>query len=148
MAEAEQDPPALRFYQHVRDEVAEHRAVDEAEAVIAGVWVEELGELRRAALGQIAAMSVAEHVARQRLREAQEAGRPGDVARARAGIAAVEAERFDGLDGFRKLIARVDVALARADSAGLERSRRARRDLERLRSAWTGACEDTSSERG
>ena len=139
MAETEQDPSAVRFYERVRDEVTEHRAVDEAEAVIAGLWAGELEEIRRVALGQIAAMSVAEHVARERLRRAEDAGVPGDLARARAGVAAVQAERAGGLEGFRTLIARMDAELERAQSAGLARRRRAEQDLARLRAAWAGA---------
>jgi len=139
MAETEQDPPSVRFYESVRDEVVEHRVVDEAETVIAGVWVGELEEMRRAALGQIAAMSVTEHVARERLRRAEDAGVPGELARARAVVAAVRAEQAPGVETFRGLIARVDLELRTADSARLERGKRAVRDLERLRAAWAGA---------
>lgn len=56
-------------------------------------------------------MSVAEQVARERLRRAEDAGVPGDLARARAGVAAVQAERAGGLEGFRTLIARMDAEL-------------------------------------
>ena len=139
MAQTEQDPSAVRFYEHVRDEVVEHRVVDEAEAVVAGVWIGELEEMRQAALGQIAALSVAEQVARERLRRAKAAGAPGDLARARARVAAVQAEHEKGVERFRGLIAHVDIELANAETAGRERSRRAEHDVERLRAAWTGA---------
>jgi hypothetical protein len=139
MAETEQDPSAVRLYERVRDEVMEHRVVDEAEAAIALAWVGELAETRQAALGQIAALSVAEQVARERLRKAEAAGAPGDLARARAAVAAVRSEHEEGVERFRAMIARVDAELESAESAGLERGRRAERDLERLRNAWTEA---------
>lgn len=139
MAETEQDPSAVRFYERVRDEIVEQRAVDEAEAVVERAWVGQLAEMRQAALGQIAALSVAEQVARQRLRRAQAAGAPGDLARARATVAAVRAEQETDAERFRAVIARADAELESAESAGLARGRRAERDLEKLRAAWTGA---------
>jgi hypothetical protein len=138
MTESEQDPSAMRLYERVRDEVAEHRVVDEAEVLIAIAWVGELAEMRQAALGQIAALNVAGQVARERLRRAEAGGASGALARARAAVAAVEAEHEAGGERFRAMIARVDAELAGVEAAGLERGRRAERDLERLRSAWTG----------
>jgi hypothetical protein len=139
MTETERNRSAMGRYERVRDEVAEHRAVDEAEVVIAVAWVGELAEMRQAALGQIAALSVAGHVAHERLRRAEAGGASGALARARAAVAAVRAEHEAGAQHFREMIARVDAELASVERAGLERGRRAEHDVERLRSAWTGA---------
>jgi hypothetical protein len=139
MAEIGQNPQAVRFYEHTRDEVAERRVADEAEAVVAAVWVSELEEMRIGALGIIAAASVAEHIAMDKLRKAQTAGRPGDLARAHARLVALQADRAISLEDTRAVVARVDAELELAAEVGRERGRRVQGDLERLRAAWTGA---------
>ena len=64
MAEIGRDPQAVQFYERVRQEVAENRAVDAAETVVTGCWLAELTQMRRAALGLLASAGVAEHDAR------------------------------------------------------------------------------------
>ncbi|HEX4790605.1 MAG TPA: hypothetical protein VH372_19240 [Actinospica sp.] len=147
MAETEQNPHAVRFYERTRDEVAERRVADEAEAVVAAVWIAELEEMRIGMLGLIAAASVAEHLAMDRLRQAQSAGRPGDLARAHARLVALQADRAISLEDTRAVVARVDAELELAARAGAERSRRVQQDLQRLRAAWTGAYGDGPSHR-
>jgi hypothetical protein len=148
MAETEQNLQAVRFYERTRDEIAERRVADEAEAVVAAVWVAELEEMRIGALGLIAAASVAEHLAMDKLRKAQTAGLPGDLARAHARLVALQADRAISLEDTRAVVARVDAELERAAGIRLERCRRVQQDLERLNAAWAGAYGVGQSRRG
>ncbi len=139
MAEIGRDPQAVQFYEHVRQEVAEHRVVDAAEALVTGWWLAELAQMRRTALGLLASAGVAEHDARKRLRKAQDGGGGPEFVRARVGIEALQAEHAESLEKPRLLVARVDAELDRMMQVGDERRRRAADDLERLHAAWTGA---------
>lgn len=139
MAEIGRDPQAVQFYERVRQEVAENRAVDAAETVVTGCWLAELTQMRRAALGLLASAGVAEHDARERLRKAQDGGGGPEFVRARVGIEALQAEHAESLEKPRLLLARVDAELDRIVQVGDERRRRAEHDLERLQAAWTGA---------
>jgi hypothetical protein len=139
MAEIGRDPQAVQFYEQVRREVAENRAVDAAESVVAACWLAELSQMRRAALGLLASAGVAEHDARERLRRAQDGGGGPEFVRARVGIEALQAEHAESLEKPRLLLARVDVELDRMVQIGDERRRCAEHDIERLRAAWTGA---------
>jgi hypothetical protein len=139
MAEVGRDPQAVQFYRRVRDEVAEHRVVDAAEAVITSLWVAELEEMRRSELGMIAATSVAAQLALRRLRQALAAGGTGELARCRARVEAVHAEQVVTLARSRAMITRMDTELGRVESVEAERGRRAEGDLSRLRLAWSDA---------
>lgn len=139
MAGTERDPRAVWVYERTLGEVAERRVVDEAETVLARAWVGELERARTAARGQIAATRVAELAAFEKLRAAQNAGRPAELARAHARLAALQDEQASALDSTRALIERLDAEIERAGLADVERSRRAQLDLARLRDAWTGA---------
>ena len=144
MAEAGRDPQAVRRYKRIREEVAEHRAVDEAEAVITSLWITELEEMRRSELGMIAATSVAEHLALRRLQQALAAGGSGELARCRARLDAVRAEQATTLEHSRALIARMEAELGRIELVDGERGRRAEADLRRLRTAWAEAYGESS----
>jgi hypothetical protein len=148
MAEVGRDPQAVRLYQRIRDEVAEHRVVDSAEAVITGLWIGELEEMRRSELGMIAATSVAEHVALRRLRQVLAAGGSGELARCRARVEAVRAEQAATVERSRALIAGMDEELARIEQVDAERGRRAEADLRKLRAAWADAYGEPSARRG
>lgn len=139
MAETARDPQAVREYERTRDEVAEHTAVDEAENVIASAWITELEDTRRTALGLVAAMRVSARAAGEDLRAAQRDGGPGEVARAHARLASLQAEQEVAFERARSLLAFVDTELNAAGLAGIERARRAHHDLERLRAAWANA---------
>jgi hypothetical protein len=147
MSEPGRDGEAVRNYERIRDEVARHRVVDAAEAVITNLWIGELEQTRRTELGLIAVTSVAEQVALRRLRKALAAGGPGELARARAGVAAVRAEVAESLAHSRALIEQVDAELGRVGLVDVERGRRAERDFKRLRDAWAGAYGGPSTRR-
>ena len=149
MAEAgSRDPQAVRLYKRIRDEVAERRVVDEAEAVITTLWITELEEMRRSELGMIAATSVAEHLALRRLQQVLAAGGSGELARCRARLDAVRAEQATTLERSRALIARMEAELGRIELVDAERGRRAEVDLRRLRTAWAEAYGESSAHHG
>ncbi len=130
---------AIREYERTLSEVAERQVIDEAEDAIARAWIAELDQVRRDGLRLVMAVRVAEHLARERLHEAELGGRPADVARAHARFAAAEAEKAGSVQHAHALLTSVDDEIEAVCQAGLERDRRGQRDLQRLRSAWAAA---------
>lgn len=139
MSEIERDPGAVHEYRRTLNEVAERQAVDAAEDVVSRAWVAELDGMRREGLRLAMAARVAERVARERLRSAQVVGGPEELARAHATFTRTQAETETGLGHAHALLASVDAELEAVVQAGFERARRAERDLQRLRTAWTAA---------
>jgi hypothetical protein len=139
MSEIERDPAAVREYDRTVREVAGHRAVDEAEDAVARSWIAELDEMRREALRLAMTVRMAERLALGSLREAQARGRMRELAMAHARFARTESAKDVGLEHAYSLLTSVDVELEAVCQAGLERSRREREDLRRLRAAWTAA---------
>jgi len=133
---------AVARYRRTLHEVAEHRVVDEAEEVLARVWVGRLDELRRTALGLVAAARLARRAARAEVREAERGGRPGQMAVAHARLKSIEAMQDDELNDARVLIAAVDAELELVCRAGVDRARRRRADHSRLRAARRAAYGD------
>jgi hypothetical protein len=123
---------ALAQYRRALREVAEHQVVDEAEDVLARSWIGQLDEMRRTALGLLAAARLARNAARAELRLAEERGRPDDLALAHARLRSIEAEQDDQLYDARAFIASVDAELELVCAAGIERARRDRADTFRL----------------
>lgn len=130
---------AVAAYRRTLLRVAEHQVVDEAEDVLARVWIAQLDEMRRAALSLIAAAHMADSAARTELREAQERGRPEEMARAHARMQSTRLLRAGNLREARAFIASVDAELELVCQAGVERVRRDRDDHARLDSARRAA---------
>jgi hypothetical protein len=143
MSESEPDPVAVREYERTLTEVAERRVVDEAQDAISRAWIAELDAMRHEGLRLTMALRVAERVAHEKLRTAQIVGRPDELAHAHARFAVTKAEASERLRHAKALLASVDVELDAVSRAGLERSRRNERDLQRLRSAWAAAYGQT-----
>lgn len=139
MSEIEYDPSAVREYERTLVEVAEQLAVDEAEETVALAWIYELDEMRREGLRLALTARIAERTARETLRAAQVAGRPGEIIRAHNRFAQVEAETVDGLDHADALLATVDAALDAVCRAALDRGRRNEQAQLRLHAAWAAA---------
>lgn len=139
MSEIERDPQAVRTYERMRDAVAERRVVDEAEKVLGRAWLDELEDIRKAALGVVAAIRLATNIALSQLRRAQGEGRLAEMARAQARLAALESKQGIGLDEAHAVLDWVDTELEKVDTTDLERRCRIQHDLEQLRAAWTAA---------
>ncbi|HWG28879.1 hypothetical protein [Actinospica sp.] len=139
MSDIERDPMAVREYERTLTEVAERQVVDEAEDAISRAWIAELDAVRHEGLRLAMTLRVAERIAREKLRTAQIVGRPDELAHAHARFAVTKAEASQRLGHANALLASVDVELDAVCRAGLERSRRNERDMERLRTAWTAA---------
>jgi len=130
---------AVARYRRTLREVAEHRVVDEAEEVLARAWIAQLDEMRRAALGLVAAARLARRAARAEVRDAERGGRLGEMAVAHARLKSIEAMQDGELNDARALIAAVDAELELVCRAGIDRARRDRADHSRLRTAWRAA---------
>jgi hypothetical protein len=129
---------AVIEYERTLTEVADRQAVDEAEDAVARAWIAELDDMRREGLRLAMAGRVAERVAHEKLRKAQQLGHPHELAKAHAKLAATEAEtKVRG--HANALLSSVDAELEAVWQAGMARTRRNERDLQRLRSAWTAA---------
>lgn len=129
----------LLRYRRVLREVAEHRVVDDAEDTLARAWIAQLDEMRRAALGLLAAARMASNAARAEVRLAAERGRPGDLAIAQARLQSLEESQDGNLRDARAFLASVDAELELVCAAGVDRVRRFRADHARLRAARRAA---------
>jgi vacuolar-type H+-ATPase subunit I/STV1 len=139
MSAIERHRVAVREYERAVAEVAEHRVVDEAEDVLSRAWVVELEEMRKDALRLAAAARLAERDAQTRLMEARKQGQAQELALAHARYVETETGKRESLGQARSLLASVDVELESLCRAGIERSRRERQDLDRLRAARVAA---------
>lgn len=121
MAAREHETEAVRVYRRTLDEVAAQQVIAAAEDVIADGWIDELERMRGAAIESAAAM----------------------LQQNRAELDHAEAERVRvDLDRVRALVDAVDAEVECACRAALDRTRRGRADLARLRTAWTAAYGD------
>jgi hypothetical protein len=130
---------AVAAYRRTLLEVAGRQVVDEAEDVLARVWIGHLDEMRRAALSVIASAHVADSAARTELRQAQERGRPDEMARAHARMQSTRGSQECNLRDARAFIASVEAELELVCQAGVERVRRDRADHSLLDSARRAA---------
>ena len=139
MSETGGHPAAVREYERVLREVAERRAVDEAEGVLARAWIAELDEMRRTALGLVAAARPTSGESGTEPRDAHFHGRPAELARANAHLEAAAAEQRISLEQARSILASVDAEIEMVCEAVVERTRRSQDDLYRLQAAWAAA---------
>ncbi|MBR7828023.1 hypothetical protein KDK95_17030 [Actinospica sp. MGRD01-02] len=139
MSDDGREAEAVIEYERTLTEVADRQAVDEAEDAVARAWIAELDDMRREGLRLAMAVRVAERVAREKLRKAQQLGHPHELAKAHAKLAATQAETKVSLGHANALLCSVDAELEAVCQAGMARTRRNEQDLRRLRSAWTAA---------
>jgi hypothetical protein len=139
MAGTERRTDAVRFYRRTLGEVAAHQVVAAAEDIVGDKWIDELEQTRRRVLGRADPVNRADHTARESLRQAQERGDPSAVVRAQARLSEVIDDQILDLDRIRAAVEAVDAQLERGHAAAAERTRQTRRELGRLRAAWTDA---------
>lgn len=140
MATPEQHADAVRCYLRTLDRVAERQVVAAAEDVLCDTWIAELERFRAAVLDAAAASGSERRRPRgEGVREAQRHGNPAELALVHARLAASADVRHLDFDEARHVLAALDEELERVCLAGIERTRRSREDLARLRAAWLAA---------
>jgi hypothetical protein len=140
------DPAAIAQYRRTQRAVAANQAVDAAESILAQAWLRHLGELRRCALDLADATRDVHQEALTRLRDAQTACDPAEIAVAQELVERVGHDLGGDLAASRRLLASVEEHVELVSRAGFERVQREQADLDRLREARTAAYGEGAEE--
>lgn len=133
------DAEAVRVYQRTLDEVAENQVVASAEDILTDAWIGELEQVRGETMAGADMLRDEDESARELVRRAQEGADATELARAQARLSEVAAMREADIEAARLLVDAVDAELEHVCRAAVERTRRGRDDLSRLRAAWADA---------